>query len=232
MIISHSRRFIFIKSFKTAGTSIEAALSNHCGGEDIVVPINDFSHNRDPEGRIEHRAMNADAYYRNIGQHVDAATIKSRVSAEVWNSYFKISLARNPWDRALSFFFWDNRQDPSLTPPKRFYHRLGVKYDDFTPLKRRFTEYVKSGALESNDRFYVIDDQLCANFVIRYEHLEHDYHEVCARLGVPVIQIPRLKVGIRSNEHHYTEYYDDSTRDIVAKIHRNDIRFFGYRFDQ
>ncbi len=232
MIISHSHRFIFIKSLKTAGTSLETALSNQCGGNDVIVPINDFGHNRDADGQLSHRSMNADEVYRRIGQHVDATTIKSREPAEVWNSYFKFSITRNPWDRALSYFFWDHRRDESLAPPKRFYHVLGVAYDDFTPVKRKFAEFVRGRTLENNDRFYIIEDELCVDFVIRYEHLEDGYREVCARTGLSTLQIPRLKTGIRKKERPYTDYYDDETRDIVAELHRNDILFFNYRFGE
>lgn len=232
MIISHSHRFIFIKSLKTAGTSIEAALSNHCSGDDVVVPINDFAHNRDPDGQVQHRAMNADETYRRIGQHVDAATIRSREPEEVWSGYFKVSIARNPWDRALSYFFWSGRQNASLAPRKRFYHKLGVPYDDFTPLKNKFSEFIKSRTLENNDRFYVIDDKLCVDFVIRYESLNEDYLEACARIGVSAIKIPRLKTGIRTKGRHYSEFYDDETKEIVAELHRNDLKLFGYKFGQ
>ena len=40
MIVSHSRKFIFLKTRKTAGTSLEIALSKYCGPEDILAPIN------------------------------------------------------------------------------------------------------------------------------------------------------------------------------------------------
>ena len=38
MIVSHGRRFIFIKTSKTAGTSVEMQLSKFCGPDDIVTP--------------------------------------------------------------------------------------------------------------------------------------------------------------------------------------------------
>ena len=39
MIISHSRNFIFIKTRKVSGTSMEISLSQVCGGDDVVTPI-------------------------------------------------------------------------------------------------------------------------------------------------------------------------------------------------
>ena len=228
MIISHSHRFIFIKSLKTAGTSIEAGLSNFCSGNDVVTPLGDYEFNRDESGAWVHKSMNEG----NYRQHDDALTIRDSLSPEVWSGYFKFSITRNPWDRALSNFFWEKRQDSSLTPPKRVYHNLGVPYDDFTPVKKKFIEYIKSRTLENNDAFYVIDDQLCVDFVIRYEHLDDDCREVCSRTGLQTFHIPRLKSGIRKNKRHYTEYFDDETRDIVANLHRNDIRLFNYTFSQ
>jgi hypothetical protein len=39
MIVSHRHKFIFLKTKKTAGTSIELALSELAGPEDIVTPL-------------------------------------------------------------------------------------------------------------------------------------------------------------------------------------------------
>lgn len=228
MIISHSHRFIFIKSLKTAGTSIEAALSHSCSGNDVVTPLGPYEFNRDETGAWVHKSMNEGRYE----QHDDAVTIRDSLPQEMWAGYFKFSITRNPWDRALSNFFWEMRQDSSLIPPKRLYHNLGVPYDDFGPVKKRFAEFIKNGAHANNDRFYMIDNQLCVEFVIRYEHLDEDCREVCARTGIPTLHIPRLKTGIRKGKRHYTEYFDEATRDIVADLHRNDIRFFNYRFGE
>ena len=228
MIISHSRRFIFVKSLKTAGTSLEAALSGACSGDDIVTPLGDYAFNRDDSGNWVHKTMNGG----NYEQHDDAPTIRASLPPETWAGYFKFSITRNPWDRALSYFFWDKRQDASLAPPKRFVHSLGVPYDDLTPVKRQFAEFIKSRTLQNNDRFYVDGERLCVDFVIRYEQLDDDAREVCARIGLPGVEIPRLKAGIRKDKRHYTEYYDDDTRDIVAELHRNDLQLFNYRFER
>ena len=39
MILSHTRRFIFIKTRKVSGTSMEISLSKNCGGDDVITPI-------------------------------------------------------------------------------------------------------------------------------------------------------------------------------------------------
>ena len=41
MIVSHRHKFIFLKTRKTAGTSIEIGLSKYCGAGDIISRILD-----------------------------------------------------------------------------------------------------------------------------------------------------------------------------------------------
>jgi hypothetical protein len=42
--------------------------------------------------------------------------------------------------------------------------------------------------------------------------------------------LPHLKAGLRSPERRYTDYYDATSKSIVADRHEQDIRLFGYRF--
>ena len=39
MILSHKHKFVFVKNRKVAGTSVEVALSPHCGPDDILTVI-------------------------------------------------------------------------------------------------------------------------------------------------------------------------------------------------
>jgi hypothetical protein len=39
MIVSHEHKFIFLKTKKTAGTSIELALNALCGPDDVITPL-------------------------------------------------------------------------------------------------------------------------------------------------------------------------------------------------
>jgi hypothetical protein len=225
VIISHGHRFIFIKSEKTGGTSVEAALSAHCAGNDVVTPLGDYWFNRDERGQWIHRSMNADGF----SQHDPAAEVKRKVSPEIWSSYFKFSITRNPWDRVLSDFSWEARNKPELRPTKRWYHRTGVPFDEFREAAKLFRRFV-TGDWTTNDRFYLLDGELCVDFVLRYERLTEDLKEVCKLVGLPPVELPHLKSGLRKGGRRYADYYDEASRAIVAERHRNDIRLFGYEF--
>ena len=52
------------------------------------------------------RKRTRDSYYN----HISADEIRSIVGARVWKMYFKFCFERNPWDRVLSFYFWQTRR--------------------------------------------------------------------------------------------------------------------------
>ena len=225
MIVSHSHRYIFIKSEKTAGTSLEAALSRHCRDRDVVTPLGDYWFNRGEGGEWIHTSMNADGF----SQHDPAAEVQRKVGPEVWNAYFKFSITRNPWDRVVSNFSWEARNKPALRPVGRWYHALGVPFDEFRETRKLFHRFV-AGEWTTNDRFYVADGKLCVDFVLRYERLTDDFAEVCRRVGLPPVELPHLKSGLRKGARSYAEYYDEASRALVAERHANDVRLFGYEF--
>ena len=113
MIVNHKYKFIFIKSFKTAGTSLEIALSKFCGDEDILTPIVE----KDEKLRSNLNFIGPQNY-GDMEEHMTASEIKKKLGNKMFNNYFKFVVVRNPYDQIISAFYWHNE---SKKNEKKFY---------------------------------------------------------------------------------------------------------------
>ena len=95
-IVSHAHRFIFLKTAKTAGTSIEVTLSPLCGPEDVVTPIFPLEPG--------HEARNFGVGPRKFVNHMGGRQVRKFVGEETYNAYFKFCVEREPVDKCLSHF--------------------------------------------------------------------------------------------------------------------------------
>ena len=77
-----------------------------------------------------------------------------------------------------------------------------------------------------------MDNKCIIDGFIRYENLEEDTKCILGKwFNVDdFATFPRAKTSQRKDKKHYTEYYDDETREIVAKKYAKDIEYFGYEF--
>jgi hypothetical protein len=92
------------------------------------------------------------------------------------------------------------------------------------------------------------DGQLLVDFVGKFEQLQQDFEHVCAQLGIEKSKLPhvnssdkksrelrrKFKNFIHRNDEtelrSYVDFYDDETRDLVARMYQSDIEMFNYRF--
>ena len=127
VIISHKHRFIFIKTNKTAGTSIEIALSRFCGYDDVITPIGrDEIIRRHLTSRVAQNYKLPYSKYTLLDwawsiynlkglrftQHCSAQRIKKYIGENIWNNYHKFCFERNPWDRVISLYYWVYKTEP------------------------------------------------------------------------------------------------------------------------
>ena len=211
MIISHQHRFVFLKTRKTAGTSVEIALSTVCGPDDVITPIveEDEELRRAAGGRGPQN-HESPPLSRRAYNHMPAQMVRRILGRERWASYYTFAIERNPWDAVVSLYHW--------------------RYRDTEPMP--FAEFVRSPMVESyatkNARIYRLRGEIAVDRVCRYESLDDDLAEVWAHLGLPgAPALPRAKGGVRP-AGSYAAYYDDETAAHVSDLFAPMIRDLGY----
>ena len=91
MIVSHQHKFIFIKTRKTAGSSLESILYNYLGPDDICT-----GSEGDGTPRLNTNLESG---------HVGCAYFQKNYK-QPWNDYFTFAVERNPWDKMVSHYFF------------------------------------------------------------------------------------------------------------------------------
>lgn len=216
MIVSHEHRFVFLKTRKTAGTSIEIALSRVCGPDDIITPISepDEVKRRELGGRPPQQHTSP-PLPRNAFNHMRAPAVKQIIGAERWSSYFKFAVQRNPWDAVVSLYFWRYRAERGDTPPP-------------------FPEFVRTEVVDklANEALtYRIGGRIAVDRLLRYEHLDTELGEVWQRLELPGSpDLPRVKAHSRPAEASYRSMYDDGSREHVRAVFATVIDDLRYEF--
>jgi hypothetical protein len=231
MILSHKYKFIFIKTVKTAGTSIEVFLSRHCGPQDIVTPIVPPVEGHQPrnyEGFINpipeilerpvkifsavRRTMTSCTKFYN---HMPAREVKQRVPVDAWNGYFKFCVERNPWDKILSHYHMHAARELGSLSLDEYLARGRFPINYF-----RYTD--RSGRKVILDR------------IVRYERLLAELGEVFSQLNIPFEGTLGLaaKSEYRTDRRPYQEVFDDEQRRIVEKAFAKEIELHGYQFER
>ena len=222
MLVSHRKRFIYTKTVKTAGTSVESYFEPYCMPEGEW----EFSNAREeyvsPTGIIGYRGDDKDARKSaKWWNHMSAAAIRNQLGASVFDGYFKFCVIRNPFDKVVSAFHFFSAQSGQ---------HASLLTLDRDSLKQQFELWVSNGKLAIDRNKYLIDNVISVDYFIRYESLHAGIEHVCNVLGIPFEpeKIPRLKSGIRAGAFSVADYYTPRSIEIVATAYEFELDHFGY----
>ena len=202
MVILHKYQLIFIKTMKTAGTSVEVFLSNFCDDDDVLTPIHPS---------VEpHFPMN----FEGFKNHMAASDLRGKISERIWNSYLKICIERNPWDKTLSHYYMLN-------------YRSGGKLT--------LDRYFASGIFCQNYPIYTSRkdiNKIIVDKVIYYEQLSSRLHSVFKKVGIPFYGSlgVRAKSNYRKDRRHYRDVLSPQQSNIIGRIFSHEIKLHNYRF--
>jgi chondroitin 4-sulfotransferase 11 len=217
-MISHNYKFIYSHIPKAGGTTVEKVLWSYASKT--------FGRNADRKWLRNKKLFDA------FDEHQD---------------YYQFTFARNPWGRLLScyifFSSWDSMIDCSF---RDFVKSVDIFLGDDNHAESHYSiinNNTCADGLNSIDikapcnsnlvgyhvlpQIYFVGDNF--NFIGKMERLQHDFNFVCDKIGIPKQKLPHKN---KSKHKHYTEYYDEETRQIVAEKYAKDIEYFGYEFGE
>lgn len=198
MILSHKHKFVFIKTQKTAGTSLELALRAICGPDDIITPISEEDEAVARELGLPGPAnfgkgeCQDDEKWRRSNRffnHMSLQELYAQIPENNLAGYFKFCVERDPLDKLLSFYhFWNvNERFDSMR-----------EWIEQTFKRPKFT----SGNWKFGFELYQRNGQIGVDRVFFYEDLNRACQELSTRFGVSVA-LPnyRAKGRFRSQEN-------------------------------
>lgn len=135
---------------------------------------------------------------------------------------FKFAFVRNPWARVVSCYH-DKVVNEALRTMKKCY---GKDFDFFV-------DFIAKKDLTRCDVHIKLQTSLFpiheVDFIGRMENFEEDLQYVLKQIGIDCPRIPHKNV---SRHKHYSHYYTERTKAIIAQKYRADIEAFGYEFEQ
>ena len=205
-VLQHLQKMLHIKP---------SPLKQGCNGTYIFVHINKTA------GTSIGRAISLP-----FKDHLTAKEIIAKVGKQNWDSAYKFTVVRNPWDKVVSLYEYRRNKNKSQIASR------GIT----------FTEWVKLTHGQNRDPFYYNniksfqtqvewlkddDGAIAIDFIARFETLRADFEKIRNAIGTEA-NLPHLNASSRKN---FKDYYTDETREIITRWYQEDIEAFAYTFD-
>jgi hypothetical protein len=212
-LISHKYRYIFIHIPKTAGSSIQAALVSREPRPFLVRLLwRLFILFRIDKQTALFSWINIHhvhgLFFAAFAAHATAREVKDALPGGIFDGYFKFAVVRNPWDHCVSVYEYFNQVHGRRYEFKEFLER------GFTPQKARISD---------------ANGNLLVDYVARMENLESDMQHVFVKCGIPLAARDIIKSN-QSSRRPLGDYYDAEAIEMVRRLYKEDIEYFGYSF--
>lgn len=237
MLISHIHRFIFIKTVKTAGTSVEGFLEPLCTPPGHVVQHHTptLISSAGVVGRRGPKRSEPDFGYFN---HMSAVELRERFTA--FELYRRFTVVRDPYDRAVSFFHFRALQTQGGEGLSLEATLALLARGDSQQLQRQFADFVQYQGVPQEQHRLCIDGQLAVQRWLRYESLSSDLAALARDWQLPLPtdsaavanNLPRFKMIRHRAEQTSPPLENYLSAEVVATINICccfSFDHFGYR---
>jgi hypothetical protein len=219
---------VYVAIPKTGTTSVTRALHDICQPGDSLKLVKDEI---DASFRKQYHLDDIGDNKPGRAKHLSALQLKYILGDAEFARCTKFSVVRNPWARMVSrYFFTHVEAEPSDEEKQRRGTTRKFHNKDFERWVDRIWKRHNAGKRKAGQlaKLVDLDGQLLVDHVGRLENVQVTLDWVSQRLGIAPMQMPHVN-GTRKG--HYAQYYNASTKEMVAEICRQDIEYFGYRFE-
>jgi hypothetical protein len=212
-MISHKYKCIFVEVPKTGSTSMRRVIGQPPKVHNNIIQMRD-----DMETYWTHYGGSVNRFLQSMYLFLPKVKRKE-IGRRQFDSYFKFGFVRNPWDRTVSLY--ERKEGVKLPEDMTFEQFVDwINYSSSTctlPVPHRY----------QLDWFTDASGNVLVDFIGRFENLQDDWAYIAKKLR---IDKPLPHKRLNPKKKHYTEYYTDKTKEIIAEKFKVDIEYFDYKF--
>jgi hypothetical protein len=143
------------------------------------------------------------------------------------DDYFKFGVVRNPWDRTVACHALLNQYMRQLAPVNFDIDFADLTFDVF--VERMFDEGCRDCHWAP-----IVETTPSLDFTVQFGKIQETWKELSKiKPFLGVEKLPRnLPFGALHREHvHYSTYYTEHTKHLIASYYAADIEAFGFEFE-
>ena len=161
-------------------------------------------------------------HFTGFHMHAKAYEIKRKLGSSIFDSYYKFTFVRNPFDFLVSLYFYilqdKNHRDHRSVINMSFLEFLKWQIANKPPRQLDFVREPHSA-------------EILVDYIGRFETLEKDLSTIQKELGLEIrSDIKHKNPSLKRKSKDYKGYYNEEGRDLVEKYFQADIDYFGYDF--
>jgi hypothetical protein len=200
-MLSLSGQWLFVHVPKTGGNSLQSALVGLSDDKLVADQHRDGVERFDVTGPVtRHKHFSMQDYFNALG-------------SDTFAKLFKFGVVRDPWERAISWYFsphkWASLCRPPVWSSEEFRASLGQMP-------------------RAVDMLNIVSQFRVVDMVLRFERLLQDAQDLFDHLGIGGMALPHRNLGLRDSKWHRYYLMHPELMNFVSDLFGADAETFGY----
>ena len=226
MIVSFSRKFVYLRTIKVASSSLEFYFSQFCNKNDIITSLDSAEEKIKKKFGIltkqneKYKKFSLSFknlfklrffYNKRIHEHSSADVLfKTNIHKKI-NNFFYFTFVRNPYDWIVSYFWWN----------LHYHNKKSIKYINQlsqNKIQSLFKKFLKKecGIFFSSNKSIISSNYIKIN-VFKLENLNHSISKIKKKLNLKDEKFEISQINLKSLKIRKKIKFDNEDKDIIFK---------------